>query len=351
MKLPVPRALASRLRGEPGGGPGAALHGLAAAARALLPLCGVLLLGAVFNAHGAFFRWSTHAALLREVSVVGMLACGMTLVIVTGGIDLSVGSVLGLSAVSFALLTLPLGWPGWAAVLAVLALGAAAGFSSGALIARLRLPSFIVTLAMLVFARGLAKELSQGQKVSTYVRDATGHFVSVPLPAIYSDLDSAVLGGTVSVVTLLFAACALASGVLLRHHRRGRYLLAIGGNRAAAHLSGVPVQSSVTLAYVASGLFAALAGICQAAQETQGDPETGAGYELDAIAMVVLGGTRLSGGSGGVGLTVLGVLTLGYLQKVLSLNALSSELRLMFTGVILVVALYFQRGRAEVEPS
>jgi ribose transport system permease protein len=102
------------------------------------------------------------------------------------------------------------------------------------------------------------------------------------------------------------------------------------------------------VAYALSGLFAAVAGICQAAQETQGDPETGAGYDLDAIAMVVLGGTRLSGGSGGVGYTVIGVLTLGYLQKVLSLNAFSSELRLMLTGVILVLALLFQRREAFV---
>jgi ribose transport system permease protein len=109
----------------------------------------------------------------------------------------------------------------------------------------------------------------------------------------------------------------------------------------------VPVRSSLTLAYVLSGAFAALAGICQAAQETHGDPETGLGYELDAIAMVVLGGTSLAGGKGGVGLTLIGALTLGYLQKVLSLNAYSSEARLMLTGAILVAAIAFQRGRGD----
>jgi len=119
-------------------------------------------------------------------------------------------------------------------------------------------------------------------------------------------------------------------------------LLAIGGNAEAARLSGVPVGATLVVAYACSGLFAAIAGICQAAQEAQGDPETGLGYELDAIAMVVIGGTRLSGGYGGAGLTVLGVLTLGYLQKVLSLNAFSSEVRLMLTGIILLVALWIQ---------
>lgn len=135
--------------------------------RPLLPLLGIWLLGMVFHANGAFFRWQTHAALLREVSVAGVLACGMTLVIVTGGIDLAVGSLLGLCAVSFALLTLPMGLPGGLALLLVLALGGSAGALSGWLIARLKLPPFITTLAMMVFARGLAKQLSGGQKVSS----------------------------------------------------------------------------------------------------------------------------------------------------------------------------------------
>lgn len=311
--------------------------------RSLLPLLGVLLLGAVFHADGAFFRWQTHAALLREVSVVGILACGMTVVIITGGIDLAAGSLLGLGAVGFALLTLPLGWPGLAAVAAVLGAGTLAGALSGGLIARLRLPSFIVTLAMLVFARGLAKQLSGGQKVSTYVPSSDGQFVTLALPEIYSSIDARVLGGTLSVVTLIFAGCVALTAISLRWHKLGRYWLAIGGNAEAALLSGVPVRAALVTAYALSGFFAALAGICQAAQETQGDPETGAGYELDAIAMVVLGGTRLSGGSGGVGLTAIGVLSLGYLQKILSLNSLSSELRLMLTGVILIAALLFQR--------
>jgi ribose transport system permease protein len=311
--------------------------------RALLPLGGVLLLGAVFNAEGTFFRWQTHSALFREVSVLGILACGMTVVIITGGIDLSVGSLLGLCAVSFARLTLPFGWSGLAACLAVLGFGTALGALSGFLIGKLRLPAFIATLAMLVFARGFAKQLSGGQKISNYVQTRDGHFENLALPEIYARIDAAVLGGHVSVVTLIFLVCAALSALVLRRQRVGRYLFAIGGNPDAARLSGVPVRASLCVAYALSGLFAAVAGICQAAQETQGDPETGAGYELDAIAMVVLGGTRLSGGSGGVGLTVVGVLTLGYLQKVLSLNAFSSEVRLMLTGVILVVALLFQR--------
>jgi len=133
---------------------------------------------------------------------------------------------------------------------------------------------------------------------------------------------------------------------VLERLRIGRYLYAVGGSFEAARLAGVPVRLTLIFAYALSGLLSAVAGICQAAQETQGDPETGLGYELDAIAMVVLGGTGLAGGRGGVGLTLIGALTLGYLQKVLSLNAYSSEARLMLTGAILVLAVMFQKRLA-----
>jgi ribose transport system permease protein len=313
------------------------------AARVLLPLVAVLALGAVFHANGAFFEWQTHRALLREIAVPGILACGMTIVIVTAGIDLAVGSVLALSAVSFSLMAMHQAVSAPVALLAVLALGAVTGALSGALVAFARLQPFIVTLAAMVFARGLAKELSGGQKVSSYFQGADGRFVTVPPPAIFAALDQRVLGDAVSVVTLVFVAVALVTAVVLERLRIGRYLYAVGGRFEAARLAGVPVRGTLLFAYAVSGLFAAVAGVCQAAQETHGDPETGAGYELDAIAMVVLGGTSLAGGRGGIGRTMVGVLTLGYLQKVLSLNAFSSEARLMLTGAILVAAVLFQR--------
>lgn len=310
---------------------------------AALPLAIVLVLGAVFNQNGAFFEWETHRALLREVSVQGILACGMTVVIVTAGIDLSVGSVLALSAVGFALLTMHGGVSGTFAIPAVLALGTLLGLISGTLVATARIQAFIVTLAMMVFARGLAKQLSGGQKVSSYFQTADGRFVTVPQPAIFEAIDTRVLGGAVSIVTLLFALCALVTWLVLERLRVGRYLFAAGGNLEAARLAGVPVRSTLLFAYALAGCFSALAGVCQAAQETQGDPETGAGYELDAIAMVVLGGTSLGGGRGGVGRTLVGCLTLGYLQKVLSLNAYSTPIRMMLTGAIIVGAVLLQR--------
>ncbi len=313
---------------------------------AVVPLSIVLLLGCIFHQNGAFFAWETHRAVLREISVVGILACGMTLVIVSAGIDLAVGSVLGLSAVSFALFTMPWGFGAAPSILAVLSIGAMAGLISGLLVARARLQPFVATLAMMVFARGLAKQLSEGRKVTNSWLGPDGVMRTIELPSIYAAIDARILGGNLSMVSVIFAACAALCWIVLMRLRLGRQLYAVGGNAEAARLAGVPVRSTITLAYVLCGLFAAIAGICQAAQETQGDPETGAGYELEAIAMVVLGGTSLMGGRGGIGLTLIGVLTLGYLHKVLSLNAFSTEARLMLTGAIIVAAVLFQRRMA-----
>jgi ribose transport system permease protein len=311
--------------------------------RSLVPLMVVLLMGSMFHQQGAFFAWDTHRAMLREISVHGILACGMTVVIITAGIDLSVGSVLALCAVSFALFTMPFGYSALLAIVLVLLIGALAGALQGVVIARYQVQPFIVTLAMMVFARGLAKQLAGGKKVTNYVMGADGVGRAIDMPAIFSAIDTKVLGGNLSIVTIVFALCALLTWLLLAKLRMGRYLYAVGGNAEAARLSGVPVRAALVVAYAYCGLTAAVAGICQAAQETHGDPETGMGYELDAIAMVVLGGTSLMGGRGGVGLTLVGALTLGYLQKVLSLNAFSSEIRLMLTGAIIVAAVLFQR--------
>jgi len=313
--------------------------------RAFLALVAVGVLGCIFNADGAFFNWNTHRDMLRQVSVYGILACGMTLVIITAGIDLAVGSILGLVAVLFSILTIHWGWSPWVAVPLSLLAGVACGALSGLLIARYDLQPFIATLAMMVFARGLAKYLSGGKKISTYVQDADGNFENVPLPEIFTAIDTRVLGDNITRVTLIFLACVAVGWFLLECTRAGRYLYALGGNETAARLSGIPVVRMKLLAYGASGFFAAVAGMCHAAQENQGNPEAGATYELTAIAIVVIGGTSLMGGRGGMLLTLLGALTIGYLEKILSLNAVGEASRLMLTGGIIVAAVLIQRRR------
>jgi ribose transport system permease protein len=315
------------------------------AGRAFVALVLVLGVGLIFNADGAFFKIGTHRDTLRQASVYGILACGLTPVIISGGIDLAVGSVLALAAVCCARMAIHWGWPGWLAVLATLFVGCGCGAFSGMIVACLRVQPFIATLAMMVLARGLAKYASGGMKVSTAVRNADGTYRYVEVPGLFRAVDHRILGGNLSMVTVIFAACLAVAWITLSKHRWGRYLYAIGGNEEASRLTGVPVVAVKTCAYIVSGLFAAMAGICQAAQEQQGDPEAGSGYELIAIAMVVIGGTSLMGGRGGMGLTLLGVLTIGYLDKILSVNAVPEAGRLVLTGIIIVAAVLTQRRR------
>jgi ribose transport system permease protein len=323
--------------------------------RACLALIFILAFGCVFNGdHHAFFKQSTHVMMLRSASTYGILATGLTLVIISGGIDLSVGSVLGLSAVLFSMLSIHNGWSAPAAIVACLAAGALCGAASGVLVAKFNMQPFIATLAMMVFARGLAKSISGGKKVSTTIENADGTLSDVPLPHVFGVIDSHVLHNAASVVTLIFLACLGIFWLILAWHRWGRHLYAIGSNENTARLCGVNVVRGKILAYAACSLLAAVAGICQAAQEQQGDPEAGVSYELTAIAMVVVGGTSLMGGRGGMGLTLLGILFMGYLDKILSINdtiltlkTSEDSTRLMITGVIIVLAVLTQRRKAE----
>ncbi len=311
--------------------------------RALLALLIIFALGMLFHADGAFFKWGTHRDMLRHISRYGILACGMTVVIISGGIDLSVGSVLGLVAVISSLLCIHWGMSPLLAVPLCLLAGLACGVTSGALVARFRVQPFIATLAMMVFARGLAKYISGGQKISRGMQTTDG-FVYLDEPRLFTFLNTQILGNNLAVVTIIFLVCIAISWLVLTRLRFGRYMYAVGGSEDAARLSGVPVTMTKVLAYGMCGVFAALAGICQAAQETHGDPEAGATYELTAIAIVVIGGTNLMGGRGNALLTLLGALTIGYLEKILSINAVGEAGRLMLTGLIIVTAVLFQRG-------
>ena len=311
--------------------------------RALLSLGLVLAVGALFNAGGTFFQWDTHRDMLRQVSVYGILACGMTLVVIAGGIDLAVGSLLGLCAVVFSLFSIQRGIPDPLTIAATLLLGTALGMGTGGIIARFRVQPFIATLAMMVFARGLAKLVSGGQKISTAVLNADGTYQYVEVPRIFDLLSARILSDNIAVVTLIFLGCVVLCWILLVYTPWGREIYAVGGNEEAARFAGIPVGRVKVLAYGLCGLFCAVAGICQAAQELQGDPEAGATYELSAIAMVVIGGTSLSGGRGSIGLTLLGVLIIGNLEKILSINAVGEETRLVLTGLIILAAVLLQK--------
>ncbi|MCD8140029.1 MAG: ABC transporter permease [Planctomycetaceae bacterium] len=314
--------------------------------RALIALIIIFVIGCIFSANGTFFRWTPHRDMLRQTSVYGILACGMTMVIITGGIDLGVGSVLAAVAVPYSLFLMTYGYSFVWVVPVCLLLGIACGCWNGLLIGRFRFQAFIATLAMMTFARGLAKTMSSGRKVMNATFNPDGSYTyNSTFPEITEWLNGRIFGNNIAIVTIIMFACMVLSYIILEKLIWGRYIYSIGGNEEAARLSGVPVLKTKILTYGFSGFCCAVAGICQAAQEYQGDPEAGLGYELNAIGMVVIGGTSLAGGRGGIGLTLIGVLTMGYLDKILSLNAVEEASRLMLTAAIIVIAVLFQSTR------
>ena len=277
---------------------------------------------------------------VRAISEIGIIAVGMTLVILVGGIDLSVGSVMGLASVGVALLLTSGGWGLVPGVLLVLALGFGFGLLQGIASARFRIQSFIVTLAGMQIARGIARMWSGGEGVSITYGDGPGQ---APVP--FSLLGERTFGGVVPIPALFFVVVAVLAVLVLRSSAFSRHVYAIGGNEKAAVLSGVPVIRTKVLVFGLCGLLAALAGIVHAGQYNFGGPNDGTGYELNAIAAVVIGGTSLSGGRGSVSGTVAGALLVGVLDNILQLNDIDSNVQLIVVGVVIVLAAGLQRLR------
>lgn len=290
-----------------------------------------------------FISARTQLDILFEYCEYGLLATGMTLVILTGGIDLSVSSVLGVCATSFALLTIGYGWSVPAAAALTLVAGMAAGSINGLLISRFRLQPFVATLAMMTAARGLAKFVSGGIKVQPAAQP--WYKLTEGTPPFFSWMTTAIKGLGIQPATLLFLVCIIVMAVVVRRTAYGRTLYALGGNEEAARLAGVPIARVKVLTYALCGLFAALAGIVNTCRQDIGDPEAGVTFELDAIAAVVIGGTSLAGGRGGMMATLLGVLIMAYINKILSLNAVAIDRRMMIQAAIIVVAVLIQQRK------
>lgn len=269
--------------------------------------------------------------LVRQISINGILAVGVTFVLLTGGVDLSLGSLVALTGVAAASLAHPGEFPVIVPVLIGIAAGAACGVVNGLVITLGRVAPFIVTLGMMTAARGLALVASDGRPVSNLSRGFTvlgsGSVAGVPVPV------------------LAMALVAAASAVLLGRMRLGRYVYAVGGNENAARASGVRVDRVKLFAYTVCGALAGLAGVVLAARITTGQPNAGVGYELDAIAAAVIGGTSLSGGVGGVGGTVLGTLMMGAINNGLDLLNVPSYYQQIVKGVIIVGAVWMDRSR------
>ncbi|GAB2737409.1 substrate-binding domain-containing protein [Salinifilum aidingensis] len=266
-----------------------------------------------------------------QASVVAVLAFGLTFVIVSGGIDLSVGSVAGLAGIVAGWAMSGLGLPLWLAIPCGLAAGGAAGLISGVLVTAGRVPPFIATLAMLTMARGLALVIADGRPIT--------------MDGWLADLGSGELFGVVPYPVLVMLAIGVITAFVLRRTYAGRAMYAIGGNAEAARLSGIKVTRQRLLIYALSGLFAAVAGILLTARLASAQPEAGTGYELDAIAAVVIGGASLAGGVGSALGTFVGALILAVLRNGLNLLDVSAFWQQVAIGAVIAAAVLFDTLR------
>lgn len=283
-----------------------------------------------------FLSMATVADLLSGSAFIGVMAVGMTLVILAGGIDLSVGAVMGLCNITVAVLMMRHGWPAPLALLAGPALGAALGAAQGALIRLSRLPPFIVTLAGLFLARGAG-----------YLVSLESVAIDDPLHARLASLGLSIAGARLSLSPLIFLAVALAAVFITRRTSFGRTLFAVGGSEEAAALMGLPVARAQVAVYAISGACAGLAGSMLSLDLSSGSHSEGIGLELDAIAAVVIGGTRLQGGSGRIWGTVIGVLILGVVANMLNMLGVDNFYHGLVKGLIILAAVLVQRpGRA-----
>jgi ribose transport system permease protein len=291
-----------------------------------------------------FLTTENLANVVRSVSEIGIIAVGMTFVILVAGIDLSVGAMVGLAASGVAVLLMERDFGVAPAVALILMIGLAFGAIQGLISTKLGIQSFIVTLAGLQVARGLARIWSDGQGVPLAYGDGPDH-----APEAFSVLGERLLGGLLPVPALIFITVGLVAIFVLRRTTFARHVYAIGGNERAARLSGVPVARVKVAVFAIAGFLAALAGIIHAGQLNQGSPNDGAGYELDAIAAVVIGGTSLMGGRGSVAGTLAGALLLGILNNILALNNVDANVQLLIKGLVIVAAaaLLALRGRSQ----
>ncbi|MEO7142752.1 MAG: ABC transporter permease [Bryobacteraceae bacterium] len=307
-------------------------------------LIGIVVLAIVLSPSASdgsriFLQPGNLTDILRQVTVIGIIALAMTYVILTAGIDLSVGSILALATgvVAMVLTKPPAGLSyGYAiawAILAALAASTAVGALNGIVIATLGVQPFIVTLASMIGVRGLAKWLTGNANIDI----GFGQDVAAKFAAIFHQ--KTIVIGSYAVLAVIF-------WLVLSRTVFGRHVRAIGDNEKAGRYTGLPILSVKIWVYSLSGLLSGFAGVLYAAENHQGNPNSGIAYELDAIAAVVIGGTRLAGGKGTIAGTLIGTLIMGVLTNMLRLNNVDSNVEMMVKAVLIVLAVAAQGKRA-----
>lgn len=297
-------------------------------------ICVFLLLSIILSLATPYFLTRDNIiSVLRQISNNIYLALGMTLVIILGGIDLSVGSIVAMCNTLIVGFMVTNGIPMIPAILIGFLLGTLCGFLNGFFITFFRLPAFIVTLAMMNIAKGVAYVYSGGRS-TRIVADAfnaigTGYLGFLPLPVLY-----------MLVLIVVFT-------LLLNNTRFGTYVYAIGGNREAAHLSGVPIKSVEIGVYTISGFLSAFAALVLCSRMYSGQPAVGSGYEMDAIAACVLGGVSMQGGIGRISGTIFGAIVIGIISNGLNLIGVSSFWQDIFKGVIILIAVLIDSQKSD----
>ena len=309
----------------------------------LLAFASLLALMAFFSAASSnFMQTDNMVSILQATAVNGVLAIACTFVIITAGIDLSVGTLMTFCSVMAGVFLTYWGMPLWIGVIAAIFFGALCGFTSGVLIAKLKVPPFIATLGMMMLLKGLALVISGTKPI--YFNDTPGFtnisqesLIGVFLPSL--PIPNAVL--------ILFIVAVLAS-IILNKTILGRYTFALGSNEEAVRLSGVNVDFWKIVVYSLNGAICGIAGLLIASRLNSAQPALGQGYELDAIAAVVIGGTSLSGGTGTIIGTIIGAFIMSVLTNGLRIMSVAQEWQTVVTGVIIILAVYtdiLRRGK------
>ncbi|MCX8507117.1 MAG: ABC transporter permease [Alphaproteobacteria bacterium] len=306
-----------------------------AARQKILAFASLIVMMVVFSLSSPnFFQSENLIGILQATAVNGVLAIASTFVIITSGIDLSVGTLMTFTAVITGVVLTNLHLPLWVGVLAAIAAGAGCGMISGWLIAKLKLPPFIATLGMMMLLKGLSLVISENKPI--YFNDTEG-FSSISLDSLIGDFIPFL---PVPNAVLILFVLAVVSSKILSSTIFGRYTFALGSNEEAVRLSGVNVDAWKIAVYTFAGAVCGIAGLLIASRLNSAQPSLGQGYELDAIAAVVIGGTSLSGGVGSILGTIIGAFIMSVLTNGLRILSVAPEWQIVVTGLIIIVAVY-----------
>ncbi|OXM86253.1 ribose ABC transporter permease [Paenibacillus rigui] len=305
------------------------------ATQKLLAFASLILLIIVFSLSSSnFFQFDNIVAIILATAVTGVLALGSTFVIITGGIDLAVGTVMTFASVMTGVMITTWHLPMPLGIVGGIATGALCGLISGLAVARMNIPPFIATLAMMMITKGLSLVISGTKPI--YFND-TPVFSQISMGSV---LNAIIPGLEIPNAVLIFFGLAIVASIILSKTIIGRYNFALGSNEEATRLSGVNVNYWKITIYTLTGIFSGIAGILMASRLNSAQPALGQGYELEAIAAVVIGGTSLSGGQGSILGTVIGALIMSVLTNGLRILSVPQEWQTVIVGLVVILAVY-----------